>query len=429
MKSKNTKKEELEVKKIKTEKKEKQKEEKKVTNKKDNGKTTYSFKEMMFVMIFSLAIGFFACFSLNKIFSGGKDYIALSKDLAKLVDTYYALVDNYYEDIDKEVLVDDAIKGMLSSVGDIYTNYSDVDSTLTFKETVEGSYEGIGATIGKMEDGSLIVVEVFEDSPADKAGLKEKDTIIKIDGEDYSDKTTEDMSEYIKKNENEIITLTIKRNDKQQDIKVTCGKVEMPTVDSKIYEKNNKKIGYMSISIFSSITTKQFKEKLEELNKEKIEGLVIDVRDNGGGYLTVVTDIANEILEKNKIIYKLEKDEKISEKKDNTKAKLNYPIAMLVNSNSASAAEILTAAVKESYGGFVVGTNTYGKGTVQQTTTLPDGSMVKYTVQKWLTPNGNWIDGKGVEPTDFVELDEKYYENPTVENDNQLNKALEVVSK
>lgn len=416
--------------------KKKENKDNKITNKvkkikvfKEEDKTSYSFKEMMFVMIFSLILGFFACFSIYKIFNSGKDYIALSKDLSKLVDTYYALVDNYYEDIDKELLVDDAIKGMLSSVGDIYTNYSDTDSTITFKETVDGSYEGIGATVGQTADGQLVVVEVFKDSPSDKAGLKEGDVIIKIDGEDYTNKTSTDVANYIKDNKNAIITLTIKRDDEQKEIKLQRGMVEMPTVNSEIYEKNDKKIGYISISIFSSITTKQFTNALDKLNKENINGLVIDVRDNGGGYLSVVTDIASEILEKNKVIYKLEKDEKISEKKDNTKAKLEYPVAILVNSNSASAAEILAAAIKESYDGFVVGTNTYGKGTVQQTTTLPDGSMVKYTVQKWLTPDGNWIDGKGVEPTDYVELSDEYYKNPVMENDNQLNKALELVSK
>lgn len=416
--------------------KKKENKDNKITNKvkkikvfKEEDKTSYSFKEMMFVMIFSLILGFFACFSIYKIFNSGKDYIALSKDLSKLVDTYYALVDNYYEDIDKELLVDDAIKGMLSSVGDIYTNYSDTDSTITFKETVDGSYEGIGATVGQTADGQLVVVEVFKDSPSDKAGLKVGDVIIKIDGEDYTNKTSTDVANYIKDNKNATITLTIKRDDEQKEIKLQRGMVEMPTVNSEIYEKNNKKIGYISISIFSSITTKQFTNALDKLNKENIDGLVIDVRDNGGGYLSVVTDIASEILEKNKVIYKLEKDEKISEKKDNTKAKLEYPVAILVNSNSASAAEILAAAIKESYDGFVVGTNTYGKGTVQQTTTLPDGSMVKYTVQKWLTPYGNWIDGKGVEPTDYVELSDEYYKNPVMENDNQLNKALELVSK
>ena len=206
--------------------KKKENKDNKITNKvkkikvfKEEDKTSYSFKEMMFVMIFSLILGFFACFSIYKIFNSGKDYIALSKDLSKLVDTYYALVDNYYEDIDKELLVDDAIKGMLSSVGDIYTNYSDTDSTITFKETVDGSYEGIGATVGQTADGQLVVVEVFKDSPSDKAGLKEGDVIIKIDGEDYTNKTSTDVANYIKDNKNATITLTIKRDDEQKEKK------------------------------------------------------------------------------------------------------------------------------------------------------------------------------------------------------------------
>ena len=146
------------------------------------------------------------------------------------------------------------------------------------------------------------------------------------------------------------------------------------------------------------------------------------------GKLSVVTEIANRILTKDKIIYKLEKNKKITEKKDNTKESINYPIAILVNGNSASASEILAAAIKESYKGYVVGTKTYGKGTVQQTTTLPDGSMVKYTVQKWLTPDGNWINETGLEPTNEVELNEKYYEEPIRENDNQLLTALDLVT-
>lgn len=396
---------------------------------KEDEKTTYSFKEMLFVMVFSLAIGFFTCFSLYKIFNSGKDYRILSKDLSKLVDTYFALTDNYYEEIDKELLVDDAIKGMLSSVGDIYTNYSDTDSTTSFMETVSGSYEGIGCTVGQNDEGQLIVMELFKDGPAYKAGIKEGDVIKKIDGEDYTDKNTTDMANYIKQNENEKITITVERDGEEKNYEVKREKVEMPTVENKVYEKNNKKIGYISISIFSSITTKQFEESLNKLNDEKIDGLVIDVRDNGGGYLSVVTDIASKILSKDKVIYQLEKEGDITKKKDNTKDSLSYPIAILVNSNSASASEILASAIKESYKGFVVGTNTYGKGTVQQTTTLPDGSMVKYTVQKWLTPDGNWINKKGVEPTDYVELSKEYYENPIMENDNQLNKALDLVSE
>ena len=397
---------------------------------KEEESTTYSFKEMMFVMIFSLILGFIACFSFYLIINSGKDYRALRKDLKKLVDTYYALTDNYYEEIDKETLVDDAIKGMMSSIGDVYTNYSDTDATSVFKETVEGNYEGIGCSVGKNEDDRLKIVEIFESSPAEKAGLQKNDIIIKVDGEDYTEnKTASDLAKYIKENKNETVTITIEREGEEKTLKVKRDKVDMPTVDNEIIEHNDKKVGYITIYLLSSNTTKQFKEAINKLNKEKIDSLIIDVRGNGGGYLSVVTDIANRILPKNKTIYKLEKDKKITEKKDNTKECLNYPIAVLVNSSSASASEILAAAIKESYGGYVVGTNTYGKGTVQQTTTLPDGSMVKYTVQKWLTPKGTWVNEKGVEPTNIVELEENYYNNPIRENDNQLLTALDLVTQ
>lgn len=392
--------------------------------------TTYSFKEVLIVMLFSLFLGFFACFSFNLILNNGKDYRVLKKDLSKLVDTYSALTSNYYEDIDKETLVEDAIKGMMSSVGDIYTNYSDTDSTTSFKETVEGSYEGIGCSVGKNDKGQIIIVGIFDDSPAAKAGLQKNDIILEIDGKDYSkDKETTDMSKYIKENKNEIIKIKVKRGEEEKEIEVKRDKIEMPTVTSEIIEKDNQKVGYISISVFSSITTKQFEKELTKVNKEKISGLIIDVRSNGGGYLSVVNDIANKILPKDKVIYKLEKGKKITAKKDNTKECLTYPIAILVNGASASASEILAAAIKESYNGYVVGTKTYGKGTVQQTTTLPDGSMLKYTVQKWLTPNGNWLNEKGLEPTHEVEMSKKYYEDPTKENDNQLTTALELMTK
>ena len=410
--------------------KEKQSRKKKIAKIFKKEDTTYSFKEMIFVMLCSLIIGFFTCSGFYKILNNGKDYLVLKNELEKVVDTYHALTDNYYENIDKEKLINNAIKGMMSSVDDIYTNYSDTDMTTTFKETVSGSYEGIGCTVSQNENKELKVVDVFEKSPAAKAGLQKNDIIIKIDNEDYTNgKSSTDMLKYIKENKNDTIKLTIKRNDEEKEIELKREKVEMPTVNSEVLEHSDKKIGYISISVFSSITTKQFNEALEKLNKEKIDGLIIDVRNNGGGYLSVVTDISNKILPKDKIIYKLERNKKITAKKDNTKECLTYPIAVLVNNNSASASEILAAAIKESYKGYVVGTKTYGKGTVQQTTTLPDGSMLKYTVQKWITPQGEWITEKGLEPTNNVEMDKKYYENPTKENDNQLNTALDLITK
>ena len=395
---------------------------------KNKERNTYTFEEVFIIMIISLVIGFFTCFSLNKILSGGKNYRLLSKDLNKFVDAYQTILKNYPDKLDTSKLVESAIEGMMSSIGDKYTTYNDVDGATTFNETVSGTYEGIGCLVTTTEN-SIQIIEVFDDSPASKAGLKEKDIIKKIDGQDFSDKTSSDMSNYIKESDKKEIKITIQRDSEEKEVKLKRQKLEVPTVTTKIYENNDKKIGYIDISIFSSVTDKQFKEKLKELEKKEIDGLIIDVRDNNGGYLNVVTNIASSLLKKGDIIYKLEKsNKKVETKKDTTKEKRTYPIAVLVNAGSASASEILASAIKESYKGFVVGTNTYGKGTVQQTMNLEDGSMIKYTIENWLTPNGNWINEVGVTPTNVVELDEIYYQKPISENDNQLQEAINLVS-
>lgn len=395
---------------------------------KNKERNTYTFEEVFIIMIISLVIGFFTCFSLNKILSGGKNYRLLSKDLNKFVDTYQTILKNYPDKLDTSKLVESAIEGMMSSIGDKYTTYNDVDGATTFNETVSGTYEGIGCLVTTTEN-SIQIIEVFDDSPASKAGLKEKDIIKKIDGQDFSDKTSSDMANYIKESDKKEIKITIQRDSEEKEVKLKRQKLEVPTVTTKIYENNDKKIGYIDISIFSSVTDKQFKEKLKELEKKEIDGLIIDVRDNNGGYLNVVTNIASSLLKKGDIIYKLEKsNKKVETKKDTTKEKRTYPIAVLVNAGSASASEILASAIKESYKGFVVGTNTYGKGTVQQTMNLEDGSMIKYTIENWLTPNGNWINEVGVTPTNVVELDEIYYQKPISENDNQLQEAINLVS-
>ena len=389
----------------------------------------YSFKEVVVIMFFSLGLGFFACLSFVKIFNNGRSYMALSNDLSKFVDTYYAIKDNYYGELDNEKLVDSAIKGMISAVGDEYTSYSDTDDADNFKQTVSGIYEGIGCTVGVNLDNKIVVVDMFKDSPAEKAGLKVGDIIIKIDGEDFVGKSSTDMSNYVKSSKNSKVVLTIIRDEETMELDVERKKIEIPYVSGEVITKNDTKIGYIDISLFSSTIYDQFKRELEELEKENISGLVIDVRGNSGGYLSGVTDILNLFLKKGDVIYQLESGNKKQIKKDTTKEKRDYPVAVLVNGGSASASEILASVIKESYNGYVVGTKTYGKGTVQQTTTLPDGSMVKYTVQKWLTPNGNWVNEVGVEPTDTVELDISYAENPIMENDNQLQKALELVTK
>lgn len=397
-----------------------------VNNNKNKERELYTSKEVIIVMIFSIGIGILMCFGGISIITG-KNYLAVTKDLKKVVDTYYAIVDNYYGELDRDKLIDGAVEGMISSVGDTFTSYSDIDSTSSFDETINGSYEGIGCTVATLEDGTISVIDMFEDSPSYKAGLKVGDIILKVDGESYEGKNSNDISNYIKNSGKSKIVLTVKRDNEEKDISINLSKVEIPHVSGKVIEQDSKKIGYIKISLFASNSYKQFKNKLDELEKSNIDDLIIDVRDNSGGYLSSVTDICNLFLDKGKVIYQLEDSKGKVKKKDTTKEKRKYDIVVLINGGSASASEILASAIKESYGGDIVGTNSYGKGTVQQTKKLLDGSMIKYTTQKWLTPDGNSINEVGVTPTKVVELNEEYFNNHTTENDNQLQEAIKLI--
>lgn len=397
-----------------------------VNDNKNKERELYTSREVIIVMIFSIGIGILMCFGGISIITG-KNYLAVTKDLKKVVDTYYAIVDNYYGELDRDKLIDGAVEGMISSVGDTFTSYSDTESTSSFDETINGSYEGIGCTVATLEDGTISVIDMFEDSPSYKAGLKVGDIILKVDGESYEGKNSNDISDYIKNSGKSKVVLTVKRDNEEKDISINLSKVEIPHVSGKVIEQDNKKIGYINISLFASNSYKQFKSKLDELEKNNIDGLIIDVRDNSGGYLSSVTDICNLFLDKGKVIYQLEDSKGKVKKKDTTKEKRKYDIVVLINGGSASASEILASAIKESYGGDIVGTNSYGKGTVQQTKKLLDGSMIKYTTQKWLTPDGNSINEVGVTPTKVVELNEEYFNNPTTENDNQLQEAIKLI--
>lgn len=395
---------------------------------KNKNKDLYNAKEVIIVMIFSIGIGFLMCFGIISIFTG-KNYFKVTRDLDKVIDTYYAIVDNYYGELDKNSIIDGAVEGMISSVGDTFTTYTTTDDTETFNETINGSYEGIGCSVATYNDGKIVVVEVFEDSPAYISGLKVGDIITKIDDNSLEGKSGTDVSNYVKNSGKDKVVLTIIRDSEEKEITINLSKVDIPYVHGEIIEKEGKKIGYIKISLFANNSYKQFKNKLEKLEKENIDGLIIDVRDNSGGYLTSVTDICSLFLEKGKVIYQLQDESGTVKKKDTTKEKRNYDIAVLINRSSASASEILASAIKESYKGLVVGESSYGKGTVQQTKKLLDGSMIKYTTQKWLTPNGNFINEIGVTPTNEVILSEDYYKTPSIETDNQLQEALNLLTK
>lgn len=392
-------------------------------------KDKYSFSELFVMTIISLILGFSACFSVLMILAGGRNSFKMVKDLGKFYDVYNVLIENYNGNLKKDDLIEKAIDGMVSSVGDVYTNYGDSNAASAFDELVTGTYEGIGCTIQQMEN-KVIIVDVYDDSPAYKAGLKTGDVIKTVDDIVASEVGVNKVADYVKNEANGEIKLIAIRDEKEIEFTLKRAKVEVPNVVSKTFDKNGKKIGYIKISLFSSVANKQFEKQLLKLEEDGIESLVIDVRDNNGGYLTTVTDIANYLLPKGEVIYQVQDNNKKRKvTKDKTATKRDYPIAILTNNGSASASEILAAVIKESYNGYVVGEKTYGKGTVQQVRKLKDGSMIKYTVENWLTPDGNWINNVGITPTDEIILTEEYFKNPSDESDNQLQKALELVSK
>lgn len=391
-------------------------------------KENLTIKQQINHMFYFEILGIILCLLVLFILSGGRNYIKLYSDLSKLINIYDTITSNYYGDLDKQAMIDNAIESMMNEVGDNYTTYTDQKETNDFLENINSTYEGIGCTVATKKTGEIFVVDIFKNSPAEQAGIQKNDIILKIDDKDFKDKTSEDMSNYIKNNTHSKIKITIKREEEEKEITIIRKKIEIPTVTGEVLTNNNVKIGYIKISIFSSITYNQFKKELTKLEKENIKGLIIDVRNNTGGYLSSITDISSLFLKKGQIIYQLESNNKLEKIKDKTSEKRTYPIAVLINVASASASEILASAIKESYdNGLVVGTNSYGKGTVQKTKKLSDGSMIKYTIQKWLTPSGEWLNEKGVTPTDFVEFKTASEMNTTDTTDRQLQKALELV--
>jgi len=349
----------------------------------------------------------------NKIF-GNNDY------LDEFENAYNNILESYVETVDKKGLINSAIKGMYNYVGDPYTSYLDPDTTEDLTDRLNGQYEGIGVEISKVDEG-ILIVNVFENAPAKEAGLEAGDIIVKVEEEDVSSKTAAEVSNLIKTSKKDELEISVLRGGVTKVVTVSRKQVYIPSVIKENYDG----VGYLQITTFSDTTYEQFKNSLEELENEGINSLVIDVRNNGGGYLNTAVSISELFIEKGKNIYGLEGKNEKSFYEDKTKDSRNYKIAVLMNSASASASEILAAALKESYGATLVGTTSYGKGTVQETAKLETGGMVKVTTAYWLTPNGNKINGVGLTPD--VEANGSYYENMPYEEDIQLQSAINAV--
>lgn len=392
-------------------------------------KSGFNTIEVLVLVLVAIAFGFVVGTGVSffkQEYKGEK----ISNSLQELIAVYNNIMDSYYEDIDEQDLVDAAIDGMLDSLDDPYSTYMDEDNAETFNETVDGSYDGIGITITQNENKDILIVSVAEDSPAEKADIQSGDILLKINKKSLSGLSLDKVTEIIKGTKDKTFNLTIKRGEEELTKKVTSETIDLVSVTSKVYPLNNGNAGYISINTFAANTYKQFKKELNRLEKKNINSLIIDVRSNPGGHLSQTRDILELFMKKGSVLYQVQYKKEVRKIKDETKASRTYPVVVLINSSSASASEILAASFNDSYvDATLIGEKTYGKGTVQTAYSLSDGSSLKYTTEKWLTPKGKWIDGKGVSPDKNVLLTDEYLLNPTTENDLQLQSALEFLEK
>ena len=348
----------------------------------------------------------------------------------KLEDIQNILDNNFYFEEDEQAKQDGIIKGYMEGLDDPYSVYYTKKEYDEFKEDTDGEYVGVGVQVSQSKETNIItVVKVFDDSPAKNAGIEAKDVITKVNGEDVSEQELDAVVEKIRGVEGTDVTITVYRSSdsKDHDYTMKRRKVENPTVEYKMLDNN---IGYIAVSSFYEVTGKQFIDAVGKLNVEGMEGLIVDLRDNGGGLLDIAVEMLDFMLPEGKIVYTEDKNGNIIDSYNSTdEQKFTKPLVLLVNEYSASASEIFAGAIKDYGIGTLVGTNTYGKGIVQRLFPLNDGSAVKVTIAKYFTPNGNDIHKIGIKPDIEVEFDAKQYKDSDGEKDNQLDAAVEEMMK
>ena len=385
----------------------------------------FSIFEVVIIIFISIVFGIIVGYILTYTRSPLSSVKSNSK-LSEIISTYNSIKDNYYKEIDDDTLVNAAVSGMIGSLDDKYSNYMDSSTTDSFNENVEGSFVGIGITI--MYDGEYNKIIAVDDKGPSNKILKVDDLIVEVSGKDVRGIYGDDLKKLIRGKVGTTIKIKVLRNNKNLTFSIKRTNIEIKTVKSNYFDVESKKIGYLDVDVISSNTYKQFNKNLKRLENKNIDSLIIDLRDNPGGHLSQTKEILSMFFNKKTVLYQLkDKDtkKKIYSSSNETRS---YPIVILVNDGSASASEIITSCFMENYNNIkVVGTTTYGKGTVQQSHQLSTGTSIKYTVQEWLTSKGKSINEKGIKPDEELLMNSEYYSNPTYNTDNQLQKAIEIL--
>ena len=334
-----------------------------------------------------------------------------NEDLKKLELVYDTLVSGYVDkNINKDDIINGALKGMAEATGDPYTNYLVNDETAAIDETMTGSFGGIGAEL-RSENNRVIISNTREGTPAQKIGLQENDAILKVDGEDMEGKSISYVVSKVRGEVGTDVTLTIQRGTQELEVKITRAKIAIETVKGTV-DSTDATIGHIQINSFAKNTAKEVEKAVTDLREKGVKKFIFDVRYNPGGLLDQAIMIANMFVEEGKTILNVEnRDGQIKTykaSKDYGTFKITEPYVLLVNEGSASASEILAAALKESADAQLIGKKTYGKGTVQSVIEVGENAELKYTIAKWLTPNKTWIHKTGIEPTEEVSMPDYY---------------------
>lgn len=349
---------------------------------------------------------------------------------SKVMDIEQYIRDNYLREVNDEDLLDGQLKGLVASLGDPYSAYLTQEEFAGLLEETSGSFGGIGVVVTPGEDDFITVVSPIEGTPGERAGIKNGDKIIRVDGEEFTSSTMDDAVKAMKGKPGTKVKIDLIRNMgrsnmEELQLKIKREEIRLQTVTSELIEED---IGYISLSSFDEKTYIDFKEELDEFDGQDIKGMVLDLRNNPGGLLDVAVDIADEFLDEGDIVYTQTKDGTREYLKSNP-AHVKYPLVVLVNEGSASASEILAGAIKDRDRGKVVGTTTFGKGVVQRLQDLPDGSGLKLTISEYFTPSGINIHGVGIKPNVEVKSKEDVMVlGPgNLGEDLQLQKAIEVL--
>lgn len=359
-----------------------------------------------------------------------RDSDVIGKDTNAKLEAIQSILDkNFYFEEDEQAKQDGLIKGYMEGLDDPYSVYYTKEEYDDFMEDTEGEYVGVGVQVSQAADTKIITVVKVFDGPAKEAGVESEDVITKVDGEDISDQDIDNVVDKIRGVEGTEVTITVYRSSDGKDHEFTMKrqKVENPTVEYKMLSDN---IGYISVSSFYEVTAQQFISAVGELNVQGMEGLIVDLRDNGGGLLDIAVEMLDFMLPEGKIVYTEDKDGNVIDSYNSTdEQQFSKPLVVLVNGYSASASEIFAGAIKDYGIGTLVGTNTYGKGIVQRMFPLEDGSAIKVTIAKYFTPKGNDIHKIGIKPDVEVEFDSQAYKDSKGEKDNQLETAIDEINK